>query len=186
MKFKKLRRIFLEKITQKFKKDYKININRWFPNPYLKIKYKYIFEFASIFSYIFYKTNIVPNVITLLNILLAIVALAIFSLNINDLKYIGIFIFFSKNVLDNVDGFIAREKKLISLTGKKLDEVSGHVYYYSIFLSLIFHSYYLTDNIIILFFGFFIILLDLINLIYNKQEKNSIKKNKSKLFKKIY
>ena len=113
-------------------------------------------------------------------------ALAIFSLNINDLKYIGIFIFFSKNVLDNVDGFIAREKKLISLTGKKLDEVSGHVYYYSIFLSLIFHSYYLTDNIIILFFGFFIILLDLINLIYNKQEKNSIKKNKSKLFKKIY
>ena len=187
MKYLNFRKFFFDNIAKKFNKDYKININSWFPNPYIKLKYKYICEAASIFFYIFLKTNITPNFITIANILFAILASLIFMFNVGELKFLGLFIFFSKTILDIVDGFIAREKKLTSKIGTKLDPICGHIYYYSIFLSLIFHNYYSSyNNKIILLIGFLVILLDVTNLSFSKETKKAGKINKNYFFRKIY
>ena len=107
----KIRKLFISDISLKYQKEYKINIHNWLHNPYYTLKYKFICELASIISFLIFKTKITPNFITLINLLFALAAMLIFLFNFEQLIILGIFIFFSKQVLDNIDGFIARKKK---------------------------------------------------------------------------
>lgn len=175
----KIRKLFISDISLKYQKEYKINIHNWLHNPYYTLKYKFICELASIISFLIFKTKITPNFITLINLLFALAAMLIFLFNFEQLIILGIFIFFSKQVLDNIDGFIARKKKMVSNYGKELDEICGHTYYYAILISLISHNYYLSENIITLFFGGLIIFFDLANVIFKKNFKILQKKNKT-------
>ena len=68
-------------------------------------------KYPLFFSYLILKTNITPNFITLFNLFLGVVAFIIFAGDIHQLKILGLIILFSKQILDNVDGFIARKKK---------------------------------------------------------------------------
>ena len=177
MNYFAVRKAFLNDIIKKYRRQYKIDLKKWLPNPYYILKYKYICEISSFFSYLILKTNITPNFITLFNLFLGVVAFIIFAGDIHQLKILGLIIFFSKQILDNVDGIIARKKKITSKFGAHLDEICGHVYYFSIFFSLTFHSYYLSNNNQnILFIGFVALMLDLINSNFSKKLKK-IKKN---------
>ena len=181
----KIRKIFFYDISLKYRKEYKINIHDWTQNPYYVLKYKFICEVASIVSYLIFKTKITPNLITLINLLLALIAMIIFVINNEQLKFFGILIFFSKQVLDNTDGFIARKKKLVSKFGEKLDKICGHIYYYSIMISLFAHNFYLSKEITIIILGSLIILLDLTSNFYKKDQK-ILKKNKNSFVSRNY
>ena len=96
MNYLNVRKAFIKGITKKYQKDYKIKLNSWMPNPYYKLKYYYIWESASILSYLILKTGLTANFVTIINLILAIVALFAFAFDINDLKIFSILIFFSK------------------------------------------------------------------------------------------
>ena len=170
MRMFKVRQKFIDDITSKYKNQYSINLKSWLPNPYYTLKYKFICEMASFLSYFFLKSGITANFVTFLNLFLGIVALVIFALNINELKFLAIIIFFSKQILDNVDGFIARKNRSSSKFGAKLDSICGHVYYHSVLISLVFHNYYIFNEVIFLYLGLISLLLDIL-IIKNKKKK---------------
>ena len=184
MKYFKLRKKFIYQLVEKFKNDYGIYLS-WRDSPYIKFKYIYICEIAAFFSYFFFYFNIKPNIITYLNIILAIIASIFFLIGETYLQIISLIIFFSKNILDNVDGFIAREKNLSSRFGASLDKFSGVIYYYSFLTSLIVHNYYLLNEKIILFSVILFLFLDLTNFKI-KRNLNKINYDKKNItFKKI-
>ena len=178
MEFLKIRKIYLKDTFEKFQRQYEIDLKSWH-NPYKKFKYIFINEAGAIFSFIFFKFNIKPNYITFLNILSALTIFLIFSLNINNYYYLGLFLIFSKNILDNVDGFIARVKKQTSKFGDRLDYLSAKIYYYVILSSFFIHSVNLKNNFYLWILFIFIIVLDLAN----PGKKLSKKKKKTKVLK---
>ena len=103
----------------------------------------------------------------------------IFSLNVNNYYYLGLFLIFSKNILDNVDGFIARVKKQTSKFGDRLDYLSAKIYYYVILSSFFIHSVSLKNNFYLWILFIFIIALDLAN----PGKKFSKTKKKTKVLK---
>ena len=109
MRMFKVRQKFIDDITSKYKNQYSINLKSWLPNPYYTLKYKFIWKWHLSILFLFKIGN--NRFVTFLNLFLGIVALVIFALNINELKFLAIIIF-SKQILDNVDGFIARKKDL--------------------------------------------------------------------------
>ncbi len=169
---------------EKFQRQYDIDLKSWC-NPYKKLKYIFINETGAIFSFIFFNLNFKPNYITLLNILSALTIFLIFSLNINNYYYFGLFLIFSKNILDNVDGFIARIKKQTSKFGDRLDYLSAKIYYYVILSSFFIHSVNLKNNFYLWILFIFIIVLDLANpgkkLPKNKKKTKVFKLKKNKL-----
>ena len=96
MNYLKIRKIFIREMILKFEKLYSIKISNWIPNPYYKIKYIFINEFSSLLAFIFFKSKINPNSITILNIFLALFAMTIFILDLENYIYLSLFIFFFK------------------------------------------------------------------------------------------
>ena len=93
--------------------------------------------------------------------------------------YLSLFIF-QKNVLDNVDGFIARLQKNTSILGDKLDILSGIIYYYAILISLFFHNFAQSENNKI----FIILIIILISDLIHKRKFINKKNKKNKNFEK--
>lgn len=182
MEFFKIRKIYLAETFKKFKRQYEIDLKSW-QNPYKKIKYIFINEFGAIFSFIFFKLNIKPNYITILNILSAITILLIFILDLKNYFFLALFLIFSKNILDNVDGFIARIKKQTSRFGDRLDYYSAKIYYFTILICFFIHIMNFENNFNVWIFFILIVVLDLINpgkkfSYYRKKNKvNQLKKN---------
>ena len=160
MNFSIIREKFIKETKDKFLKLYKINLDNMFDNPYAYIKYKYIFELGSIFSYFFLKISLSPNKVTLLNIFFCLLTLIFFLINKEILVYIALLIFFSKNILDNVDGFIARYKNKKSLFGEKLDLWCGKFYYHTILFCFGLNNFYLSKNPYLVIIVLIIFILD--------------------------
>ena len=57
MNFSIIRQKFIKETKDKFLKLYKINLDNRYNNPYVSIKYKYILELGSIFSFFFCKNQ---------------------------------------------------------------------------------------------------------------------------------
>lgn len=184
MKYLKIRNEFLKDTYTKFNKQYNINLELWKPNPYRKIKYIYNNELGSLCSFIAFKLKFTPNLITTINILLAFLSLLIFLTPIDQYKNIALIIIFSKNILDNVDGYIARKRKLISRFGDKLDLISGKIFYHTILLCLIFHIFHFNKEIIVFGFYFLILFLDYFNSNKSKYYKKKLFSEKKKITKK--
>ena len=146
MDYSKLQKLYISDVQAKFKRQYNIDLNGSKANFYIKIKYIYNNYIGALFSYFFIKFNFSPNFITSLNIALGLFGLIIFSIDIDNLKIIALIIFFSKNILDNVDGFVARYLNKTSDFGDKLDLYSALVYYFSVVASLSLNNYYLSNN----------------------------------------
>ena len=105
----KVREEFIDDITTKYKNQYYINLKSWFPNPYYTLKYKFICEIASILSFFCIKMKITANIVTF-KFIFGGACFCNFCLDITKYKLLAILIF-SKQILDNVDGFIARKNK---------------------------------------------------------------------------
>ena len=137
MKFKEIRIKLYSEVYSKHSASSKIAkfmiyqpINSWKKNIYLKMKYYFIIEIASVISWLSFKFKVSPNNLSCLNVFLAFLGAVCLSVPYATYNYLALIIFFSKNVLDYADGFVARVSKKTSTTGAFLDEWSGIIFYF--------------------------------------------------------
>ena len=85
----------------------------------------------------FLYTNISPNMVTIISILLAIAGYFILSFGDDvELRLLGLLMFFLWNMGDGIDGNIARYKDLKSANGDLLDTLGGYIALSLILLSM--------------------------------------------------
>lgn len=186
MNYKYLKNKYIKEVHKKFKENYKIDLGPGSSNKYIEFKYAYNNYLGAILAFISIKMNLSANFITYTNIFFAVIGFLIFFLDIENYKYLGLIIFFSKNILDNVDGFIARYKNETSKYGDKLDFYSALFYYSAVLLSLAFNNYYISDQVVILTMSILILILDFLNPIKLFKSKKNIKKLKNKIYSNIF
>ena len=181
MRYISLQKKYVNDVQQKFKKQYSIDLGAHSKNLYIRLKYIYNNYIGAFFAYIFIKLIISANIITCLNGALGLFALSIFSFNFENFKIIGLIIFFSKNILDNVDGFVARFKNETSKLGDKLDLYSAYIYHFAVLISLAINNFYQSNEIFILIILLMIIFLDIFNPMRLKKLKKNLKNSKKKI-----
>ena len=93
-----------------------------FLSPYTFIKARFYMEMSAVLVYILLKTNIHPNHVTLVYGFSGLLAGFLISLGKSEFIMVGIFIFFTRGILDWTDGHLARKTGKTSLTGHVLDE----------------------------------------------------------------
>ena len=96
-------------------------IKEWKKNPYSCLKARLYIEGSVPLVYLLLKTKIKPNTVTIAYCLLGILGGILLAIPINVTILIAIFIFFLKGTLDWTDGFLAKIKEEISVTGDILD-----------------------------------------------------------------
>ena len=160
-------------------------INTWGKNIYLKLKYYFIIEIACLISWLSLKFKIHPNSLSILNVFLAFAAFLLLCSNDEYLNYFALALFFSKNILDYADGFVARNQNRTSATGAFLDEWSGIVFYFCFYFSLPIYVFQKTGNEIYLLITILMFFFKFINpknfLLSNKFLHSVGSKNKNKI-----
>ena len=177
--FLSLRKKLIADVYGKFK------TNRLGKN-YSKIKALICLELGSVFAFFFIKLNIKPNLITFIYIILILAATFLFGTGKENLIYIGVLIFFFKNSLDLIDGFIARITKQTSALGHKLDTWAGYISLICFQLALGLYVYSRSLNVHYLYFTLLIVTLSAIDFkkhylsISNRKKIHNFKKPSSK------
>ncbi len=96
-------------------------LNNFKKNPYTYLKARY-YMYPSVFLvYVLLKSRITPNMVTICYCLCGIIGGIFLSIPYFQFNIIGVFIFFSKGILDWTDGQLARIKYKPTLTGHILD-----------------------------------------------------------------
>ncbi len=111
---------------------------------------------ALVFTRLIINTRITPNTISWLNILLVFIAGFFFFLNKPLFLIIGILILYLINILDKVDGQLARYKKMFTDKGIFLDEQLHNILRPVIFIFLGVGFFIFQNSIYPLIAGFFI------------------------------
>ena len=109
--------------------NFKIDIDNFKSNPYTFLKWRLYLETSSLILYFLVRTNIKPNQISLFYAFLGILTLFFLSLPFESkiFIYIGLFIAFTKTIIDACDGYIARLKNQKSISGFVLDGYGAHI-----------------------------------------------------------
>jgi len=105
---------------KEFKEKYNYN------DPNHSIYYKFIKRPISYpLTWLIFKTNLTPNVLTFLGILSAIISALFFSSPTYTSAVLGVIFFFIFELFDDFDGIIARSKNMRSRRGYWLDVLAG-------------------------------------------------------------
>ena len=125
-------------------------------DPFLSRYYR---PFSLRLSWIFYKTNITPNFVTILQIIIGLSACLLISLFPTQYVFIaGVIILHLAYLLDCCDGEIARAKKMDSLEGVFLDKFAHAITMPSIFMAVsLYYSKFFVD------YQFFILLISFLS-----------------------
>lgn len=102
-------------------------INNWKRSPYTFLKSRFYTEFSSLLVYILRNSEVKPNTLSILYILLGLIAGVLLSMPYKIAIVTAVFIFFSKGILDWSDGHYARLKGQVSVTGGVLDHYGGMI-----------------------------------------------------------
>lgn len=116
-------------------------INLFWQNPYSFLKARYYMGLASGIVYFLQNSAVSPNQITKLYILWGVLAGFMIVIGTPTTLGVGIFMVFSKGVLDWTDGHIARLQNKTSLTGHILDLYGARVNSLIFVTSLGFYQY---------------------------------------------
>jgi hypothetical protein len=116
-------------------------INFFWHNPYSFLKARYYMGLASAIVYFLQSSGVTPNQITKLYILWGVLAGFMIAIGTPSTLGVGIFMVFSKGVLDWTDGHIARLQNKTSLTGHILDLYGARVNSLIFVTSLGFYQY---------------------------------------------
>ena len=131
-----------------------------FPNEKLLIDpflSRYYRPFSLRFSWLIYNTNVTPNFLTFLQIIVGLTACLVIALFPNQKIFIfGIIFLHLAYLLDCSDGEIARAKKMSSLEGLFLDKFAHAITMPSIFMavSLYYSQYFIKYQFFILLISF--------------------------------
>jgi len=96
-------------------------LNDWKRNPYTFLKARFYIETSVFLLYFLLRTNISANMITILYGWAGILGCICLIIPSDNIHILAVLIFFSKGILDWIDGWIARLKGQTSLTGHVLD-----------------------------------------------------------------
>src|SRR4030065_481052 len=111
-KYKNITLSEIRKIRYDYTVDYDnflgIDVNDWKKNPYTWFKSRFYIAFSAILVFLLLRTRIHPNTITLIYALCGLVGGVLLAIPNNITIFLGIFIFFSKGILDWSDGLLAR------------------------------------------------------------------------------
>ena len=122
-------------------------IKQFFRYPYSYVKARYYMFFAALLVWFLQRTRIEPNSVTKFYIALGIVSAILLASGNTILILIGLFLVFSKGVVDWADGHLARLKKKQSLSGHILDVFGARVHSIAFFTALGFYQFQLHDEI---------------------------------------
>ena len=111
-------------------------------NPYSYLKARYYMYFASILVYFIQDTTIHPNTITKIYVFMGFVSALFLSIPSPVANYFGIFLIFSKGILDWADGYFARIKNMTSLTGHILDVYGARINSLTFIIALGIYQYF--------------------------------------------
>lgn len=116
-------------------------------------------KYSIYMTWIFIRTSLRPNHITLLSCLLAFAAMWLISLfNEFSIWVIAILILLFSYSLDYVDGEVARYHKTSSLTGLLLDRLASTITATFLFLGVMYRTYLITGSVFSILFGILSIL----------------------------
>ncbi len=100
---------------------YGVDLKNWRRNPYTYLKSRFYVEIGAMLVFVLLKTRIHPNTVTLIYALCGILGGVLLSIPNNLTILLAIFIFFSKGILDWIDGPLARMTNRESINGEVLD-----------------------------------------------------------------
>ena len=194
MNFAKIRAINYKRSLSRHSKDYDIDLQSFFRSPYSYLKSRLFIELSSMLVFLFQKTPITPNSVSIANSILVFFGTIFLGFGEDKLKFIGIIIFFSIGLLDWTDGLLASVNKKQSNLGHVLDIWTGLVNYNLFVIALSIYLFNHTSDIVYLYsiliylsFKFF----DLKNFTYlitmyehyKSGKKINRKKNRNKIMK---
>ncbi len=160
-------------------------IDTWYKNPYLKLKYYFIIELSALFSWVFCNLKISPNFISIAGVVLSFSAIFLLNSSSIELNMIALLIFFSKNVFDYTDGYVARAQNKTSKFGAFLDEWSGEFTTLCIYISIPIYVYNKLGSNLFLYICLALLFLEIINpkkkILTFKYLKNIDSKYKNKI-----
>ena len=104
------------------------------------------------------KTEVTPNQISGLSILIGIIAGIFFVFGNYWYTLVGALLLLLSNIVDCVDGEIARYRKSASVAGKYIESLNDYIVHPFIFVCISFGLYNIFHNIFIFVLGFLIVL----------------------------
>jgi len=115
---------------------------------------KYVSKFSIYLTWLLLHTPITPNQVTIIELVLVILSSAFFIFGKLQYIFIGFLILQFTNLLDCVDGEIARYRKKSSLVGAHLENIYHQLISYLMFFPLAFGIFLYTSWKSVLIFGF--------------------------------
>ncbi len=127
-----------------------------------EIYYNFFTRYISAYiTRVIFKSSLTPNLISYIMLICGIGAVYLLSFNnLKSLLFSGI-LFVSHNVLDTVDGDLARARKQTSLFGKFIDQITHSIVNPSIFFALYFRFYEIFNYSNLFILCGFIFLIDM-------------------------
>ena len=104
------------------------------------------------------KTEVTPNQISGLSILIGIIAGIFFVFGNYWYTLVGALLLLLSNIVDCVDGEIARYRKSVSVAGKYIESLNDYIVHPFIFVCISFGLYNIFHNVFIFVLGFLIVL----------------------------
>jgi len=160
----KLRDIHYDRLINKVKNNFNVDMNDWVSNPYTFLKSRFYIEFSCILVYLAQFTNITPNIFTMTYAVLGVLGAFLITINNDFIILSGLLILFTKNVFDWGDGLLAKIKNQSSDLGGLLDSWGGIVGAYTFIGGFGFYLFNKTNNELFLIIAFLIILLKALDL----------------------
>mgnify|MGYP001171807787 FL=1 len=189
LKYKEIRRLHYKTQEKKFSAKTEIDITNWLKNPYTYLKSKYYIESSVLIVFLAQFTQISPNHLTFVYIILGILGGFFLAIENNFFIILSIIFFFTRGTFDWADGLLARIKNKTSDLGELLDNWGAIIGFYSFWAGLGYYLYnkhneeiFIILSILIIFFK----AVDLKNYSYHFAMFNLLReKDKRKYLKKI-
>ena len=187
MKYKSIRNFVYKRDIKLYKHEFNWDF-KFIKAPYRKIKTILNIELSSLVLYFVYKTNLKPNHITLFGVIWILMGCILISSENISMIFLGLITFFTKRVLDIVDGTLAHLKNQYSKMGHELDLWAGEINKILLITGFCIYIFNVTDNNTYLLILILIILLNYIdprkhlsnfkfsNIIYKKKLKTHSQK----------
>ncbi len=122
-------------------------------NDFLNLQ-KFLFVTSTTLTKFFFKAGVNPHQVILLSMIFGIAASILFVQNDKLLVAAGAILLFYKNVLDKVDGSLARAKGLDSRRGRFYDSISDFIVTLTTFTAITYILYQKYDNTLVIIAGF--------------------------------
>ena len=134
-------------------------------NSFLNLQ-QFLFVTSGQLTKFFYYTKITPHQVILLSLLFGVTASYFFILPERIFAITGAVLLFYKNVLDKVDGSLARAKGLDSRRGRFYDSISDFIVTLASFAAISYNLYLLWDSYSAFLFGFVAMICSMLHCSY--------------------